>query len=180
MPARDDPSKAGAGAQQAGAGRPAASGDDVILRVEDLRKRYGGNEVVRGLTFAIRRGECFGLLGPNGAGKTTTLRCCLGLIEPDGGTIRMVGEPVPQAAREAQDERHLCPLQLDVIDRALIMWSNPGDVVLSPFMGIGSEGYVALEMSRRFVGVELKASYFKQAAANLALVQAKSADLFAE
>jgi DNA modification methylase len=67
-----------------------------------------------------------------------------------------------------------------VIRRGIMLWTNPNDIVLSPFMGIGSEGYVALEMSRRFVGVELKASYFKQAAANLALVQAKSADLFAE
>src|SRR5207344_69296 len=67
-----------------------------------LRKRYGSNEVVRGLTFAIRRGECFGLLGPNGAGKTTTRRCCLGLIDADAGTITMVGEPVPKAARKAR------------------------------------------------------------------------------
>ncbi len=84
------------------------------------------------------------------------------------------------SAREHDDERHICPLQLDVIRRGVMLWTNPNDIVLSPFMGIGSEGYVALEMSRRFVGVELKASYFKQAAANLALVQAKSADLFAE
>ena len=79
---------------------------DVVLRVAGLRKRYGDNEVVRGLDFEIRRGECFGLLGPNGAGKTTTLRCCLGLIEPDGGTIEMVGEPVPQAARAARFHGH--------------------------------------------------------------------------
>jgi DNA modification methylase len=84
------------------------------------------------------------------------------------------------SAREHDDERHICPLQLGVIRRGVMLWTNPNDIVLSPFMGIGSEGYVALEMSRRFVGVELKASYFKQAAANLALVQAKSADLFAE
>ncbi len=71
----------------------------------ELRKFYGANEVVRGLSFAIRRGECFGLLGPNGAGKTTTLRCCLGLIDPDGGTIEMVGERVPQAARKARHPR---------------------------------------------------------------------------
>ena len=58
-----------------------------VLAVQGLVKRYGGNEVVRGLSFDIRRGECFGLLGPNGAGKTTTLRCCLGLVDPDGGTI---------------------------------------------------------------------------------------------
>lgn len=67
------------------------------------------------------------------------------------------------AAREAQDERHLCPLQLDVIHRALVLWSNEGDTVLSPFMGIGSEGYCALKDGRRFVGVELKESYWKQA-----------------
>ncbi len=84
------------------------------------------------------------------------------------------------SARDQEDERHICPLQLEVIRRGIMLWTNPNDIVLSPFMGIGSEGYVALEMSRRFVGVELKASYFKQAAANLALVQAKSADLFAE
>ncbi len=67
------------------------------------------------------------------------------------------------AARDDKDERHICPLQLDLIARAQIMWSNPGDTVLSPFMGIGSEGVVALKNGRRFVGVELKESYFRQA-----------------
>ena len=66
-------------------------------------------------------------------------------------------------AKEGQDERHLCPLQLDVIERALIMWSNAGDVVLSPFMGIGSEGVMSLKHKRKFVGTELKESYWKQA-----------------
>ena len=88
-----------------------ANGADVVLRVAGLRKFYGRNEVVRGLSFEIRRGECFGLLGPNGAGKTTTLRCCLGLIEPDGGTIEMVGEPVPQAARQARLRVGVVPQQ---------------------------------------------------------------------
>ena len=88
---------------------------DVVLRVAGLRKLYGGNEVVRGLSFEIRRGECFGLLGPNGAGKTTTLRCCLGLIEPDGGSIEMVGEPVPRSAREARIRVGVVP-QLDNLD----------------------------------------------------------------
>ena len=82
-----------------------------MLAVAGLRKFYGGNEVVRGLSFEIRRGECFGLLGPNGAGKTTTLRCCLGLIEPDGGTIEMVGEPVPRAARRARIRVGVVPQQ---------------------------------------------------------------------
>jgi len=66
-------------------------------------------------------------------------------------------------AKDNNDEKHMCPLQLDVIERCLNMWSNPGDVVLSPFMGIGSEGVCSLHLGRRFVGVELKESYFKQA-----------------
>lgn len=72
-----------------------------------------------------------------------------------------------QSAREEKDERHLCPLQLDVIRRAVRLWTNPNDVVLSPFMGIGSEGHVALHEKRRFVGTELKQSYFKQSVRNL-------------
>lgn len=71
-------------------------------------------------------------------------------------------------AREEDDERHICPLQLDLIERLLFLWSNPGDVVFSPFAGIGSEGYVALAMGRKFIGSELKRSYFDIAKANLA------------
>lgn len=71
------------------------------------------------------------------------------------------------SAREEKDERHICPLQLDTIRRGLHLWTNPGDLVLSPFAGIGSEGYVALEMGRQFIGMELKESYFKQAVNNL-------------
>lgn len=73
------------------------------------------------------------------------------------------------SAREDEDERHICPLQLQVIRRALDLWSNPGDLVLSPFAGIGSEGYAALEMGRRFLGVELKRSYWEQARKNLSV-----------
>ena len=72
-----------------------------------------------------------------------------------------------RSARENEDDRHICPLQLSVIRRAIRLWTNPRDVVLSPFMGIGSEGYVALTEGRRFVGAELKKTYFDQAARNL-------------
>lgn len=72
-----------------------------------------------------------------------------------------------RSAREDKDEKHICPLQLEVIRRALKLWTNPGDTVLSPFMGIGSEGHVALQEGRRFIGAELKESYYKQAVANL-------------
>jgi DNA modification methylase len=72
-----------------------------------------------------------------------------------------------RSAREEQDERHICPLQLGVIRRCVELWSRPDDIVWSPFMGIGSEGVVALEMGRRFIGAELKASYYEQAVRNL-------------
>lgn len=72
-----------------------------------------------------------------------------------------------QSAREDNDEKHICPLQLEVIRRAMKLWTNPGDVVLSPFAGIGSEGHAAINMGRRFVGAELKRSYYDQAVKNL-------------
>ena len=78
-----------------------------------------------------------------------------------------------KGARTENDEKHLCPLQLDVIQRALVMWSNPRDVVLSPFMGIGSEGYESLKAGRRFIGVELKEAYWRQACENLRGVTAQ-------
>lgn len=81
-------------------------------------------------------------------------------------------------ARDHADERHVCPLQLDLIERALVLWSNPGDVVMSPFMGIGSEGVVSVRMKRRFIGVELKDSYFRQACRYLDQADRSSASLF--
>lgn len=85
-----------------------------------------------------------------------------------------------RSAREHDDEKHICPLQLEVIRRGIRLWSSPGDVVLSPFTGIGSEGYVAVQMQRRFVGAELKASYYRQAVANLGNAMKDTGDLFAE
>lgn len=87
-----------------------------------------------------------------------------------------------RSAREHDDERHLCPLQLEVIRRMITMYSNPGEVVWSPFMGIGSEGVTAIEMGRKFIGAELKASYFAQAARNLKAAETQQhaqGDLFA-
>lgn len=84
-----------------------------------------------------------------------------------------------RSAREHEDEKHICPLQLEVIRRAVKLWSNPGDTIWSPFAGIGSEGYVALEMGRRFIGSELKRSYYGQACRNLGNAISESAGLFA-
>jgi DNA modification methylase len=77
-----------------------------------------------------------------------------------------------ESAREENDERHICPLQLPVIRRAVNLWTNPGDIVLSPFGGIGSEPYVALESGRRAVAIELKDSYYNQMVRNCQSVTA--------
>lgn len=82
-----------------------------------------------------------------------------------------IGRVLPfRPAREADDEKHVHPLQLDLIDRVLVLWSNPGETVLTPFMGVGSEVYGAVSAGRRGVGIELKASYYRQAVANLAAI----------
>ena len=82
-----------------------------------------------------------------------------------------------KSAREHDDERHICPLQLEVIRRGIKLWTNPGDVVLTPFLGIGSEVYTAVEMGRRGIGAELKESYFSQAAKNISSLSQQS-DMF--
>lgn len=87
-----------------------------------------------------------------------------------------------QGGRDDNDERHICPLQLEVIERCVVLWSNPGDLVFSPFAGIGSEGYEAVRLGRRFLGVELKPSYFREATRNLAKAVGMQSqlDLFSE
>jgi hypothetical protein len=92
---------------------------------------------------------------------------------------RWVGDPTALGdVADADDEKHLCPLQLHLIERAVLMWSNPKDVVLSPFAGIGSEGVVSLKRRRRFLGCELKERYFASAARNLAAAEANIGSMF--
>lgn len=82
-----------------------------------------------------------------------------------------------QQARENKDEKHICPLQLDVIERAIDLWTNENDIVLSPFAGIGSEIYQAVKMDRRGIGIELKESYYEQAVKNLRQVTEEKAQI---
>ncbi len=89
------------------------------------------------------------------------------IASPIWTDIRQSNTLQKKSAREEKDEKHICPLQLDVIERALYLWSNPDDTILSPFMGIGSEGYVSLKLGRKFIGIELKKSYYDQAVKNL-------------
>lgn len=82
-----------------------------------------------------------------------------------------LGRVLPfKPSRDGDDEKHVHPLQLDVIERCLVLWSNPGETVLTPFMGVGSEVYVAVQLGRRGIGIELKPSYYRQASKNLATV----------
>lgn len=83
-----------------------------------------------------------------------------------------------RSARDEKDEQHISPLQLDVIERCIDLWSNPGDTVLTPFLGIGSEVWCAVRMGRKGVGIELKPSYFAQAKRNLDGMQAELGGLF--
>jgi lipooligosaccharide transport system ATP-binding protein len=131
-------------------------GRERVLAVSGLVKRYGKQEVVRGLSFDILRGECFGLLGPNGAGKTTTLRCCLGLVDPDGGTIELVGEPVPKAAREARVRVGVVP-QMDNLDPDFTVTENL--VVYGRYFGIDRATLDArIPKLLEFAGLSAKAS----------------------
>lgn len=82
--------------------------------------------------------------------------------------------------RDDDDVKHICPLQLDVIERALHLWTAPGDLVFSPFTGIGSEGYQAVAMGRKFIGSELKKSYFDLAVKNMMNAKRKTDDLFSD
>src|SRR5450432_1470883 len=104
-----------------------------MLQVSGLRKSYSGTEVVRGVSFSVAAGECYGLLGPNGAGKTTTLRCCLGLTRSEAGTITLAGLPVPAAAREARARTGVCP-QFDNLDPDFTVAENL--VVYGRYFGI--------------------------------------------
>jgi DNA modification methylase len=105
-------------------------------------------------------------------GLTVPTSCWYGIRESN--TLNVA------AGRDSQDERHICPLQLDLIERCIRLWTNTGETVMSPFAGIGSEGYVSVKLGRSFIGCELKPSYWKAAVANLkrAEADADTATLF--
>lgn len=100
------------------------------------------------------------------------------LASPVWMTVRQGNVLNGRMARGQEDERHICPLQLDVIDRCLRLYSNPGDLVLDPFNGIGSTGFMALKMRRRYLGIELKPEYASQSAKFLAEAEAGQETLF--
>jgi lipooligosaccharide transport system ATP-binding protein len=107
-----------------------------VLSARALRKSYGALEVVAGVDLEVESGECFGLLGPNGAGKTTTLKLCLGLVDPDAGTIELLGEPVPRRAREARLRVGVVP-QFDNLDPDFTVTENL--LVYARYFGLSGE-----------------------------------------
>lgn len=100
------------------------------------------------------------------------------LASPVWMTVKQTRVLNGRLARGDQDERHICPLQLDVIERCLKLYSNPGDLVVDPFNGIGSTGYQAIKMDRRYIGIELKPEYARQAAKFLKEAEASKGSLF--
>lgn len=125
------------------------------LRVDDLHKHYGTQEVVRGISFALQPGECFALLGPNGAGKTTTLRCILGHTNPSAGRIELCGLAVPEQARQARARVGVVP-QNDSLDPDFTVTENL--LIFARYFGISAEQARArIPELLAFAGLEAKA-----------------------
>jgi lipooligosaccharide transport system ATP-binding protein len=127
-----------------------------ILAAQGIRKSYAGREVVSGIDLELARGECYGLLGPNGAGKTTTLRMLLGLTVPDAGEIRLLGHPVPRAAREGRIRVGVVP-QIDNLDPDFTVRENL--VVYGRYFGIpGAQMEERLPRLLEFAALESRAA----------------------
>jgi lipooligosaccharide transport system ATP-binding protein len=125
-----------------------------MLTLESVHKSYGANHVVRGIDLQLRAGECYGLLGPNGAGKTTTLRLALGLTEPDSGRIELLGEPIPQRAREARLKLGVVP-QLDNLDPDFTVRENL--LVYGRYFGLRDRDIAArIPQLLEFAGLEAR------------------------
>lgn len=125
------------------------------------------------ITRDIKGGDFFfGEAGPSSwdSDRDYSIQVWQHYASPVWFDIRQTNVLNTEIARDDKDEKHIAPLQLDVIARAIEIWSNPGDTVFSPFMGIGSEGYVALQMKRKFIGIELKDKYFEIAVKNIKIV----------
>ena len=128
---------------------------DSVISVRALRKVYAGQSVVDGIDLDVRRGECFGLLGPNGAGKSTTLRMLMGVTPPDGGSIEVLGLPVPEQARQVRERIGIVP-QKDNLDPDFTVTENL--ITYASYFGLrGSQVKARIAELLAFVSLEEKA-----------------------
>lgn len=117
---------------------------------------------------------------PNYDMGATSIDVWQNYASPIWDDIRQTNTLQFKEGRDSDDERHICPLQLDVIERAMQLWSKEDDVVFTPFLGIGSEAYMAVKMGRKAIGTELKPSYFKLASRNMQLAEESQFDMFSD
>lgn len=144
--------------------------------IEGELKYFVGDELMRNFCEIVRSDGRVAQI-PNGNGSSV-IDIWQRYASPVWHDINQSNTLNFREGRESDDERHICPLQLDVIERALQLWSAPGDVVLTPFLGIGSEAYCAVAAGRKAIGVELKESYFNLAVRNLKSAEMQQYDLF--
>jgi DNA modification methylase len=135
-------------------------------------RKQGQNEIP--VTHKEGLGRYAGNKDPGGQGLSRQHNIWRSYASPVWMDIRQTKTLNAKSARDGNDEKHICPLQLDVIERACVLWSNPGEVVLTPFMGVGSEVYGAVLNGRKGVGIELKESYYRQAVRNLENMDAET------
>lgn len=166
----------------------AISGQGLADYVVTFRKHGENSEPIKGkLEFYIGEGNApepvesrLGRQSPADAAKWYSIEVWQRYASPVWMDINQTRTLQYRGGRDEKDEQHISPLQLDVVERCIHLWSNPGDSVFTPFLGIGSEVYGAVELGRKGVGIELKPSYFLQAAKNLEGLKNKTSDLFSE
>lgn len=133
-------------------------------------------ENARPVSHPVGLSKYCGTRDPGGSGVERAHNIWRAYASPVWMDIRQTLTLDFRKARDSEDEKHLCPLQLDVIERAVILWSNPGETVLTPFMGVGSEVFGAVVNGRRGVGIELKPSYYRQAVRNLEAAESNASE----
>ena len=144
----------------------------------DPVRHFSESERADAIKWAIGKGHTPAMAEAIADGMTIPVEQWQELASPVWMTVNQTRVLNGRQARGEKDERHICPLQLDVIDRCLKLYSNPGDLVLDPFNGISSTGHQSIKMGRRYLGIELKPEYARQGAKFLAMAESERATLF--
>ena len=149
--------------------KPPADGDG-LMATEPVSRATGFERYIGEVDFRDNANHP-SPFARKGAAKDSSIDIWRRYAEPVWWDVNQTDVLNFKLGRDGKDEKHICPLQLGLIERACDIWSNPGDVVLSPFAGIGSEGFSALQTGRKFIGIELKESYYRIACQNLRIAE---------